>query len=197
MKIGVLCLQGAVREHVASLQKCDVDVVCVKKKEQIADLDGLIIPGGESTTIGKLIDRFDLGQTLIDFIKAGKPVYGTCAGLILLANNVEGSDQFVLGGMDITVSRNAFGRQRESFEEDLPISALGETPFRAVFIRAPLITSHGEGVSVLATCGDEIVAARQGNILVSSFHPELTDDTRMHEYFVELARQYHQKETTH
>lgn len=190
MKIGVLCLQGAVREHVASLEQCGVDVVCVKKKQQLADVDGLIIPGGESTTIGKLIERFDLAETLKKYIRQGKPVYGTCAGLIMLAKHVEGSKQFILGGMDITVARNAFGRQRESFEEDLLLPFLGEEPFRAVFIRAPLIKACGAAVEVLANCRDEIVAARQGNILVSSFHPELTDDVRFHDYFVAMAKQY-------
>jgi 5'-phosphate synthase pdxT subunit len=190
MKIGVLCIQGAVREHVKALQKCDVDVACVKKQEQFTDLDGLIIPGGESTTIGKLIDRFGLAPAILDVISQGKPVYGTCAGLILLAKSVAGSEQFLLRQMDITVARNAFGRQRESFETDLFIPALGEEPYRAVFIRAPLITSYGGDVEILATCNDEIVAARQGNILVSAFHPELTDDERMHRYFVEMARKY-------
>ena len=190
MKIGVLCIQGAVREHVAALEKCDVDVECVKRKEQFADLDGLVIPGGESTTIGKLIDRFDLAETIINFIQLGKPVYGTCAGMILLAKHVEGVEQFLLGQMDITVARNAFGRQRDSFEQDLPISVLGDNPYRAVFIRAPLIKSRGENVQVLATCNGEVVAARQDNILVSAFHPELTDDERMHRYFVEMAHQH-------
>jgi 5'-phosphate synthase pdxT subunit len=188
MKIGVLCIQGAVREHVAALERCGVEAVCVKKEEQFADLDGLVIPGGESTTIGKLINRFGLAPAIQGFIHRGKPVYGTCAGMILLAREVEGKDQFILGAMDIKVARNAFGRQRESFEKELPIPVLGEEPFRAVFIRAPLITSHSEDVDVLATCNGEIVAARQGNILVSAFHPELTEDERMHRYFVEMAR---------
>ncbi|EEG76899.1 pyridoxal 5'-phosphate synthase glutaminase subunit PdxT [Dethiobacter alkaliphilus] len=188
MKIGVLCLQGAVREHVAALEKCGVEVACVKKKEHFADLDGLIIPGGESTTIGKLIDRYDLASSIQGLIEQGKPVYGTCAGMILLARKVEGSDQFLLGQMDICVERNAFGRQRESFEADLPIACLGDEPFRTVFIRAPLITQYGKDVEILATCDDRVVAARQGNILVSSFHPELTDDHRMHLYFVKMAK---------
>ena len=189
MKIGVLCLQGAVREHVAALEKCDVEVVCVKRKEQLAELDGLIIPGGESTTIGKLIDRFGLGEAIKEMQQQGKPIYGTCAGLILLAKELCGNDQYLLELMDISVERNAFGRQRESFEADLPISVLGEKPYRAVFIRAPLIKERGDGVTVLATCRGEVVAARQNNILVSSFHPELTEDVRMHQYFVDMARQ--------
>lgn len=189
MKIGVLCLQGAVREHVAALQKCGVDVECVKKKEQFADLDGLVIPGGESTTIGKLIERFGLKESILDMVEQGKPVYGTCAGMILLASRVEDSAQFLLDTMDITVARNAFGRQRESFEQDLSIPALGQKPFRAVFIRAPLIKECGSDVQVLASCQGNIVAARQNNILVSAFHPELTDDERMHRYFVEMAKE--------
>lgn len=187
MKIGVLCLQGAVREHVALLEKCGVEAVCVKKKEQLPQLDGLVIPGGESTTIGKLIERFDLDVPLREFIAQGKAVYGTCAGMIMLAEEIAGSSQYHLGGMNISVERNAFGRQRESFEEDLIIPALGEDPFHAVFIRAPLIKSYGRDVQVLASCHGEAVAARQGNLLVSSFHPELTDDTRMHSYFIEMA----------
>lgn len=189
MKIGVLCIQGAVREHVKSLGQCGVEVVCVKKKEQFADLDGLVIPGGESTTIGKLIERFDVSDAIRSVIRQGKPVYGTCAGMILLADKVEGSNQFLLGGMDITVARNAFGRQRESFEHDLAVADIVGEPFRAVFIRAPLIKEYGQGVEILATCNGQIVAARQGNILVSSFHPELTEDIRMHRLFVEMARQ--------
>jgi pyridoxal 5'-phosphate synthase pdxT subunit len=188
MKIGVLCIQGAVREHVDALKRCGVDVTCVKNINQLAEVDGLILPGGESTTIGKLLERFHLAEAIQEFIGQGKPVYGTCAGMILLAREVEGSRQFLLGAMDITVARNAFGRQRESFEEDLPVPALGEEPFRAVFIRAPLITAYGDDVDVLATCKGEIVAARQGNILVSAFHPELTGDERMHRYFVEMVR---------
>lgn len=189
MKIGVLCLQGAVREHVQALEKCGVEVVCVKKKEQFADLDGLIIPGGESTTIGKLLARYDLGASIRTLVEEGKPVFGTCAGLILLSKKVAGSDQYLLKEMDINVERNAFGRQRESFEQDLPISCLGDEPFRAVFIRAPLIKEYGDDVEILATCEDRIVLARQGNILVSSFHPELTDDERMHRYFVNMVEQ--------
>jgi 5'-phosphate synthase pdxT subunit len=194
MKIGVLCIQGAVREHVAALEKCGVEVECVKRKEQFADLDGLIIPGGESTTIGKLLDRFGLGASIIGMIAEGKPVYGTCAGLILLARKVEDSEQYLLGQMDITVARNAFGRQRESFEAPLSIASLGEEPYCAVFIRAPLIKELGDNVETLGTCNGEVVAARQGNLLVSAFHPELTDDTRMHRYFIEMVKEWKEKQ---
>lgn len=188
MKIGVLAIQGAVREHVVALQRCAVDVVCVKKTEQFTDLDGLVIPGGESTTIGKLLVRFGLVEPILQLIGQGKAVYGTCAGLILLATRVEGSEQFLLGKMDISVARNAFGRQRESFEQELSVPALGRKPFPAVFIRAPLIKAYGSKVQVLARCNAEVVAARQDNLLVSAFHPELTDDARMHSYFVSMAK---------
>lgn len=188
MKIGVLAIQGAVREHSAALQKCRVDVVWVKKAEQFAELDGLVIPGGESTTIGKLLVRFRLVEPILQLIARDKAVYGTCAGLILLAARVEGSEQFLLGRMDISVARNAFGRQRESFEQKLSIPVLGKEPFPAVFIRAPLIKAYGSKVQVLARCNDEVVAARQDNLLVSAFHPELTDDVRMHSYFVGMAK---------
>ncbi len=193
LKIGVLCVQGAVREHVISLNRCGVEVVSVKREEQFEDLDGLIIPGGESTTIGKLLERFGLGACIIRMISEGKPVYGTCAGMILLAKRVEGRDQHLLEQMDITVARNAFGRQRESFEIPLSIPCLGEEPYCAVFIRAPLITETGENVEPLAYCNGELVAARQGNLLVSAFHPELTDDIRMHRYFVGMVENFKNK----
>ena len=190
MKIGVLDIQGAVREHVTSLEKCGVEVIGVKRCDQFVDLDGLVIPGGESTTIGKLIMRFNLEPAITHHVKQGKPVFGTCAGLILLAGQVEGSDQYLLQKLDVIVARNAFGRQQESFETQLHITALGSKPFHAVFIRAPLIKKYGNAVEVLATCNGEVVAARQDNILVSSFHPELTDDIRMHSFFVDMVKQH-------
>ena len=162
--------------------------VAVKRPEQLENLDGHVIPGGESTTIGKLLDRFALLAPLQRKVQQGFPVYGTCAGMILLADRIEGAgvDQPAIGGMRITVQRNAFGRQRESFETDLSIPALGKEPVHAVFIRAPLVTEVGPGVEVLATLDDgRVVAARQGNLLASSFHPELSDDPRMHCYFVQ------------
>jgi 5'-phosphate synthase pdxT subunit len=164
--------------------------VLVKRAEQLDEIDGLIIPGGESTTIGKLLRRFDLLEPLQARVHGGLPVYGTCAGMILLADEVEdaASDQPTIGGMDITVQRNAFGRQRESFETDLSIPSVGEDPVHAVFIRAPLITRVGDDVEVIASLRDgRTVAARQDNLLVSSFHPELTGDTRMHRYFVDMV----------
>ena len=155
-------------------------------------LDGLIIPGGESTTIGKLLRRFDLLEPLRGRVRAGFPVFGTCAGMILLADRVEdaATDQPTIGGMNITVLRNAFGRQRESFETDLFVPSMGDEPLHAVFIRAPLITQVGDGVNVLASLADgRTVAAQQDNLLVASFHPELTGDSRLHRYFVNMVRE--------
>ncbi|MCH1641556.1 pyridoxal 5'-phosphate synthase glutaminase subunit PdxT [Paenibacillus timonensis] len=188
MRVGVLALQGAVAEHIRSLEKTGAEGVAVKHAEQLAELDGLIIPGGESTTIGKLMRKYDFIEAIRDFSGQGKPVFGTCAGLIVMAKEIEGGEEAHLGLMDIKVSRNAFGRQRESFETDLDVKGL-DVPLRAVFIRAPLITAVGEGVEVLSTYKDEIVTARQGHLLVSSFHPELTDDFSLHTYFVEMIKQ--------
>lgn len=189
IKVGVLSLQGAVSEHVAALTKCGAEVIRVKHLEQLADVEALVIPGGESTTIGRLIDRFNLGPALKEFIRSGRAVYGTCAGMILLADKIDGPAQYNLGGMDITVKRNAFGRQRESFEVDLDIPVLGKKPFRGIFIRAPLIIQLGAKVKILATYHSQAVAAQQGKLLVSAFHPELTEDIRMHAYFLQLAGQ--------
>jgi pyridoxal 5'-phosphate synthase pdxT subunit len=188
--IGVLALQGDVAEHQAMLAASGANPSLVKRAEQLDDLDGLVIPGGESTTIGKLLRRFDLLEPLQQRVQDGFPVFGTCAGMILLADQIEdaGTDQPAIGGMDITVQRNAFGRQRESFETDLDIPAVGDTPLHAVFIRAPLIKRLGNDVDVLATLEDgRVVAAQQDNLLVASFHPELTDDARLHQYFVDMV----------
>ncbi|TKH45360.1 pyridoxal 5'-phosphate synthase glutaminase subunit PdxT [Paenibacillus terrae] len=188
MKIGVLSLQGAVAEHIRSVERTGAEGVAVKKIEQLDELSGLIIPGGESTTIGKLMRKYDFIDAIRQFSDQGKPIFGTCAGLIVLAKTVQGQEEAHLGLMDITVSRNAFGRQRESFETDLDIKGI-EEPVRAVFIRAPLIQSVGMGVDVLSEYNGEIVAARQGHLLASSFHPELTDDYRLHQYFVDMVRE--------
>ncbi|GAB2721669.1 pyridoxal 5'-phosphate synthase glutaminase subunit PdxT [Paenibacillus thermoaerophilus] len=188
MKIGVLALQGAVAEHVRMIEATGAESAIVKRTEQLESLDGIILPGGESTTIGKLMREYGFIEELRRFAESGKPVFGTCAGLILLANRIEGQDEAHLRLMDITVARNAFGRQRESFETDLHVKGIDET-VRAVFIRAPLITQVGEGVEVLSIYRDQIVAARQGHLLAASFHPELTDDTRMHEYFAGMVRE--------
>ncbi|WP_090737469.1 pyridoxal 5'-phosphate synthase glutaminase subunit PdxT [Paenibacillus sp. Mc5Re-14] len=187
MKIGVLSLQGAVAEHIRSVERAGAKGIAVKKIEQLDELSGLIIPGGESTTIGKLMRKYDFVEAIRQFSNQGKPVFGTCAGLIVLAKTIQGQEEAHLGLMDITVSRNAFGRQRESFETDLNIKGI-EEPVRAVFIRAPLIQSVGMGVDVLSEYNGEIVAARQGHLLASSFHPELTDDYRLHQYFVDMVR---------
>jgi 5'-phosphate synthase pdxT subunit len=191
VQVGILALQGDVAEHREMLRQAGADPVSVKRPEQLEGLEGLIIPGGESTTMGKLLRRFEMLEPLRGLVRRGFPVYGTCAGMILLADRVEdaGTDQPSIGGMDIGVRRNAFGRQRESFETDLNVPEIGEAPLRAVFIRAPVITDAGDGVDVLARLPDgRPVAARQGNLLVSSFHPELTDDERMHRLFVSMTQ---------
>lgn len=193
MKIGVLALQGAFREHLAMLRRLNQEAVEVRLPEQLQDLDGLIIPGGESTTIGKLATDFGLIPAIREMVARGKPVWGTCAGMIMLAQDVGGDNPSVrpplIGAMDVKVKRNAFGRQVQSFEADLHVPAIeresSRSPFHGVFIRAPLIESVGPGVEVLATLQDgTIVAARQGNLLATSFHPELTGDTRFHELFL-------------
>lgn len=188
MKVGVLALQGAFIEHIKILQSLGAEAIEIRKAEQLRDLDGLIIPGGESTTFGKLAAEFGLIEPLRKFCNSGKPVLGTCAGMIFLAKDV-GRKQPVIGLMNVQVKRNAFGRQVDSFETDLNIAALGKEPFHAIFIRAPLIESVGKGVAVLAKLNDgTIVAARQGNLLATSFHPELTKDTRFHRYLIERMR---------
>lgn len=188
MKIGVLALQGAVSEHLMSLQQAGADeAVPVKRKEELQGLDGLVLPGGESTTIGKLMNQYELMDPIRDLALAGVPMFGTCAGLILLANRIEGQDWVHLGVMDIYANRNSFGRQRESFETDLTIAGMEGDPYRAVFIRAPHIIEVGKDTEVLATVQDRIVAARQGHLLATAFHPELTDDIRMHKYFMDMV----------
>ncbi|MFC4601798.1 pyridoxal 5'-phosphate synthase glutaminase subunit PdxT [Cohnella hongkongensis] len=188
MNIGVLALQGAVAEHIRSIELAGGRGVAVKRAGQLAEIDGLIIPGGESTTIGKLMRKYDFIDAIRDFAKEGKAVFGTCAGLIVLAERLEGGEEPHLRLMDMTVARNAFGRQRESFETDLEVKGI-DTPLRAVFIRAPLIKEVGEKVEVLSVYNDEIVTARQGNLLASSYHPELTDDYRLHELFIRMAQE--------
>jgi pyridoxal 5''-phosphate synthase, glutaminase subunit Pdx2 len=188
MKIGVLALQGAVAEHLRSLEAAGAEAVAVKRTEELETLDGLVIPGGESTTIGKLMRKYGFMDEIKQFAGQGKPVFGTCAGLIVMAERIEGQDDAHLQLMDMTVARNAFGRQRESFETDLDVKGIDE-PIRAVFIRAPLIKSVGPGVEVLSTYKDEIVTARQGHLLAASYHPELTDDYRLHEYFLNMVKE--------
>ncbi len=188
MKIGVLALQGAVAEHIRMLERAGAEGIAVKRTEQLPELDGIILPGGESTTIGRLMRIYGFIDELKRFSDQRKPIFGTCAGLILVAKQIAGQEEAHLGLMDIKVARNAFGRQRESFETDLPVKGIDE-PIRAVFIRAPLIEEVGPEVDVLATFRDQIVAARQGHLLAASFHPELTDDSRMHSYFLDMVKE--------
>lgn len=183
MNVGVLALQGDFLEHKDMLRSLGAQPVEVRLPGQLDGLDALIIPGGESTTIGKLAVTYGLLEPLREFARH-KPVWGTCAGMIMLARDI-GRDQPLLGLMDITVNRNAFGRQVDSFETDLDVPALGPQPFRALFIRAPLVTAVGEGVDVLARLdGRNVVAVRQGHWLATAFHPELTGDSRFHRYFL-------------
>jgi 5'-phosphate synthase pdxT subunit len=197
MKCGVLALQGAFIEHVQMLRTLGVEAVEVRLPEQLHGLDGLIIPGGESTTIGKLAVAYKLIEPIRRMAKEGVPMLGICAGMILLAKDI-GRDQPLVGVMDIVVKRNAFGRQVDSFETDLEVPELdavstpGERgrPFRAVFIRAPSIESVGNGVEEVARLPDgTVVAARQDNVLATAFHPELSGDTRFHRYFLAMSRQ--------
>ncbi|QKY70848.1 pyridoxal 5'-phosphate synthase glutaminase subunit PdxT [Lentibacillus sp. CBA3610] len=186
--IGVLALQGAVREHIRSIEETGAAAVEIKRKEQLADIDGLILPGGESTTMRRLIDSYGFFDAIQDFGKQGKPVFGTCAGLILMANDIEGEEQAHLGLMDMKVARNAFGRQVASFEANLDVKHAGDA-FNAVFIRAPYIMKTGSDVEVLSAYQERIVAAKQGHYLCTAFHPELTDDNRLIEYFAQMVEQ--------
>lgn len=188
IKIGVLGLQGAVREHVQSIEACGAEAIVIKSKEQLDEIEGLILPGGESTTMRKLIDKYDFMGSLKEFAESGKPMFGTCAGLILLAKNIIGYDEPHIGVMDVKVERNSFGRQRESFEADLDIAGAAED-FQAIFIRAPHIVQAGENVEILAKHNERIVAAREGHILGCSFHPELTDDHRLTAYFINMVKE--------
>ncbi|MCH1627859.1 pyridoxal 5'-phosphate synthase glutaminase subunit PdxT [Fredinandcohnia quinoae] len=188
VKIGVLGLQGAVREHVDSIEASGAEAVVVKRVEQLEELDGLILPGGESTTIRRLIDKYHFMDPLREFAKTGKPMFGTCAGLILLAKKIVGYEQPHLGLMSVTVERNSFGRQRESFEAELMIPDVADD-FIGVFIRAPHIIEAGENVEILAKHNGRIVAAREGQFLSCSFHPELTDDHRLTAYFVKMVKE--------
>ncbi len=188
MKIGVLGLQGDFREHARALEAAGATAVVVRRPDEVAAVDGLVLPGGESTTIGKLLDRFELLEPLRERALGGMPLYGTCAGLILMANDVAGPQDAPhrLGVMDVTVRRNAYGRQVDSFETDLDVAGLAG-PYRAVFIRAPLIERAGDGVEVLASLDERPVLVRQGRMLASSFHPEMTGDNRVHSMFVEMV----------
>lgn len=193
-RIGVLALQGDVREHLRLLGQAGAQAVPVRRETELAEVDGLVLPGGESTTISKLLRRFGLMGQLRARIADGLPVYGSCAGMILLADRIENApaDQETIGGLRVTVRRNAFGRQVESFENSVPIPEIGDPPFRAVFIRAPWVEAADPDVAILGrveggAADGRIVAVRQGVLLATSFHPELTDDGRLHQFFVKLV----------
>ena len=190
VRVGVLALQGDVREHLRALASTGAQAVEVRRPDEFADIDGLVLPGGESTTIGRLLRIFGLLEPLRTAVGGGLPVYGSCAGMILLAQDVlDGRpDQPLIGGLDIVVRRNAFGRQVDSFEADLDVAGVDGPPMHAVFIRAPWVEKAGDEVTVLARVGEHPVAVRQGPLLATSFHPELTGDTRMHRLFVEMVQ---------
>lgn len=188
--VGVLALQGDVAEHLAAIEACGLRALAVRYEEDLDAVDGLIIPGGESTTIARLTEA-QAKQLLVrirERAQDGMPVYGTCMGSIMLASNIEASPLIPLSLMDITIGRNAYGPQKASFEADIAIPVLGPEPFRAVFIRAPMIKSCGENVETLASLEGSVVMARQGNFLVTTFHPEITDDLRVHRLFADIVR---------
>jgi len=188
VRVGVLGLQGDFQEHIAMFRTLGVEAVDVRRPGQLADIDALVIPGGESTTIGKLAERYGLLPAIRDRAQRGMPVWGTCAGAIVLARDVPGHPHPILGLMDLSIERNAFGRQVDSFEADLEVQGMEGAPFHAVFIRAPRMRELGAGVEALATLDDgSVVAAREGNLLATSFHPELTGDPRFHEMFLRFG----------
>ncbi|MFD4855654.1 pyridoxal 5'-phosphate synthase glutaminase subunit PdxT [Streptomyces atratus] len=188
--IGVLALQGDVREHLIALASADALARPVRRPEELAEVDGLVIPGGESTTMSKLASLFGMLEPLRERVRDGMPVYGTCAGMILLADKIldPRSGQETVGGIDMIVRRNAFGRQNESFEAAVEVSGIEGGPVEGVFIRAPWVESVGAQAKVVAEHGGHIVAVRQGNVLATSFHPELTGDHRVHALFVDMVR---------
>ena len=195
--IGVLALQGDVREHLAALREQGATALTVRRPEELAAVDGLVIPGGESTTMGKLAARFGLLERLRSAVRDGLPAYGSCAGMILLADRIldAPADQETVGGMDVTVRRNAFGRQVDSFESEIALDGLDGGPLHAVFIRAPWVEEAGDGVEVLGRvvggpADGKIVAVRQGDLVATSFHPELTGDRRVHALFVDIVRRH-------
>jgi 5'-phosphate synthase pdxT subunit len=191
MRIGVLALQGAFEEHLQALRQVGAEGVAVRLPQELEGLSGLILPGGESTTMRKLIDRWGLREPILDLARQGAPMLGTCAGMILLANDIVDGDEPVFSLLDISVKRNAFGRQVDSFEADLDVPMLSDTPIHAVFIRAPVIDRVGPDVDVLARLGDgRAVAVRQRNVLATAFHPELSGETRFHRLLTTMAGEY-------
>lgn len=184
----MLALQGAVREHVAAIRDVGAEAVEVRLPRDLVDLDALILPGGESTTMRKLIDAYGLRQPILSMARAGAPMLGTCAGMILLANRIADGDEPVFSMLDVEVRRNGYGRQLDSFEADLSVPSLGDVPLHGVFIRAPMVTAVGPAADVLATDPDgRPVAVRQGNVIATAFHPELTDDRRLHRLLLDLV----------
>jgi pyridoxal 5'-phosphate synthase pdxT subunit len=186
--IGVLALQGDVDEHLAALKRAGAEAIPVKTPEELARVDGLVIPGGESTTVMKLLDRFHMNEPVVERVRAGMPLWGTCMGMIVAAHDVADLEQPTLDLIDITVRRNAFGRQNESTELPLDVASLGDPPFPAIFIRAPWIERVGPAVELLAQRDGHGVMVRQGNVLGTSFHPELTLDPRVHAYFLDMVK---------
>jgi 5'-phosphate synthase pdxT subunit len=190
-RIGVLAIQGDFSEHLATLRSIGVDGVAVRLPADLARLDGLILPGGESTAMRRLIDRWGLRQPILDLAQTGAPLFGTCAGMIILATDIADGDPPVLSLLDVTVRRNAFGRQLDSFEGELPVPVLGDQPVHGVFIRAPIIERTGPAVDVLATLDDgRIVAVRERNIIATAFHPELAGETRFHRLVAAMASEH-------
>jgi 5'-phosphate synthase pdxT subunit len=191
VKIGVLALQGAFREHLDTLKSIGVEGVRVREPADLDGVSGLIIPGGESTTMRQLIDRWGLRQPILDLAASGAPIFGTCAGMIVLARDIAGDDEPILPLLDVRVERNAFGRQLDSFEAELPVDVLGATPVHAVFIRAPVIERTGPDVDVLARLDDDrVVAVRERNVLATAFHPELAGETRFHRLVATMAAEH-------
>ena len=191
MKIGVLALQGAFQEHLRTLDAIGVDGVAVRLPADLEDVSGLILPGGESTTMRRLIDRWELREPILDLAERGAPVFGTCAGMILLAREIAGGEEPVLPLLDVTVRRNAFGRQLDSFEGALDVPVLGGRPLHGVFIRAPVIERAGPGVDVLARLDDgRVVAVRERNVVATAFHPELAGETRFHRLVATMASEH-------
>lgn len=184
-RVGVIALQGDFEKHIQAIERCGGEAIEVRSPDSLEAVDRVIIPGGESTTVGMLMDRFGLGDVLRKRAEEGMPVWGTCMGMILMAREVEGREQYTLDLLDITIRRNAFGAQVHSFEDEVQITGM-DSPVMGVFIRAPVVTRLGSGVDALGEYANQIVAVRQGNLIGTSFHPELTEDTRMHEWFLRL-----------
>jgi pyridoxal 5'-phosphate synthase pdxT subunit len=191
MRIGVLAVQGAFAEHIAVLREIGVEAVAVRLPKDLEGLSGLILPGGESTTMRKLIDTWGLREPMLDLARRGAPLFGTCAGMILLSKEISDGDAPVLPLLDITVKRNAFGRQLESFESEIDVPVLGDRPVHAVFIRAPIVERVGEDIDVLAQLEDgRVVAVRKGNVIATAFHPELAGETRFHRLVATMAAEF-------